>query len=272
MSAMAALVVTAVGLSAVMAAAWAWQRLTNNIGWVDVFWTFGTAAAGIFLSLAWAGRDGSPARRLLVCAIAAAWALRLGLHLIVRVARSPEDGRYRELRLQWGRSVQARLFRFLQLQAAVSMALAASIALAADRPGPALGPLDLAGFMIALVAVGGEAIADQQLRSFAADPANTGKVCDRGLWAWSRHPNYLFEWLAWFAYPIIALDLSGAWPVGIAAWAAPALMFAVLRLGTGVPPLEAHMLRSRGETFRAYQARVPPFLPRPPRQAGSLRP
>jgi steroid 5-alpha reductase family enzyme len=90
-------------------------------------------------------------------------------------------------------------------------------------------------------------------------------VCDLGLWAWSRHPNYFFEWLGWFAYPAFAIDLSGRYPWGWATLLAPVLMFLVLRFGTGVPPLEAHMLRSRGQAYRAYQARVAAFLPRPPK-------
>ena len=114
-----------------------------------------------------------------------------------------------------------------------------------------------------VVAIGGESLADQQMKAFRQDPANRGKVCDTGLWAWSRHPNYLFEWLGWFAYPAMALSLSG-YPEGWLSLLAPLVMFGVLRFGTGVPPLEAHMERSRGEAFRAYQARVPVFFPRFP--------
>lgn len=126
--------------------------------------------------------------------------------------------------------------------------------------------------MIAFAAVSGETVADRQMKAFASDPANRGKVCDQGLWAWSRHPNYLFEWLGWFAYPVLAIDLAGAYPQGWWALLAPILMFGVLRFGTGVPPLEAHMLRTRGDAFRAYQARTAVFLPRPPRPKEPDRP
>lgn len=262
------LILALLGLSLVMAAAWAWQKARRNIGWVDVFWTFGTAAAGVALAFAWSGP--SPGRRLMVAAIAAVWAIRLGLHVALRVAASPEDGRYQELRRDWGDRLQPRLFGFLQIQALVSTVLAAAIALAADRPGPWPDLGDLAGLAIALIAIAGEAVADRQLSAFAAEPANRGRVCDRGLWAWSRHPNYLFEWLGWFAYPAIAI--APGHPEGAWALAAPAVMYLVLRHGTGVPPLEAHMLRSRGEAFRAYQARVPAFLPRPPRTKESPTP
>lgn len=259
------LVLTFVALSAVMALAWVWQRRTRNIGWVDVFWTFGTAAAGSALTIAWVQPNGSAGRRLMVMALVVTWALRLGLFVGARVARSPEDGRYRQIRQEWGPHLQGRLFSFLQLQALVSLILAAAIALAANRPGP-LSLQDLAGLLIAGVAIGGEALADRQMRSFASRPENRGKVCDRGLWSWSRHPNYVFEWLGWVAYPVIAIDLAGGYPQAWIALAAPAIMFLVLRFGTGVPPLEAHMLRSRGAAYRAYQARVPAFLPLPSRK------
>jgi len=255
-------------LSLVMAAAWAWQRRVNDIGWVDVFWTFGTAAAGAGLVLAWGNDGGSWLRRALVIALIALWALRLGLHVAVRVANaSQEDGRYRELRKDWGSSLQPRLFGFLQIQAVVSTGLAAAVALAANRPAPALGAGDILGVVIALIAIGGEALSDRQMEAFRRDPANAGRICDQGLWALSRHPNYLFEWLGWFAYPAFALDLTGAYPQGWLAFLAPAAMFAVLRYGTGVPPLEAHMLRTRGQAFRDYSARVPVFLPFPPRRS-----
>ena len=257
---MIGLLAVLLAMAMVMVMAWAWQRRTGNIGWVDVFWTFGTAAAG--LALAWTNGHGVTPRLLLVTAIVTAWALRLGLHFGLRVARSPEeDGRYRELREQWGKALQPKLFGFLQIQAVVSTILAFAIVLAADRPGPSLGAGDLAGFLIAALAVGGEAVADRQLAAFRRDLASAGRICDVGLWGWSRHPNYLFEWLGWLAYPAFAIDPSGAYPQGGLALLAPAVMFAVLRFGTGVPPLEAHMRRTRGAAFDAYRDRVPVFIP-----------
>lgn len=259
-------------LSIVMGFAWLWQQRTSNIGWVDVFWTFGTAGAGVGLALAWAAPDGSALRRAIVCAICGLWAVRLGLFVAFRVASADEeDGRYRALREAWGPTVQRRLLSFLLLQALVSTVLAVAIALAANRPERALGWADMAGLGIGLLAIAGEALADHQLRTFAAAPENRGRVCDVGLWAWSRHPNYVFEWLGWCAYPAFGIDLSGRYPWGWATLLAPVLMFLVLRFGTGVPPLEAHMLRSRGQAYRTYQDRVAIFLPRPPKLE-TLRP
>jgi steroid 5-alpha reductase family enzyme len=113
-----------------------------------------------------------------------------------------------------------------------------------------------------LGALCGEALADRQLGRFKADPTNKGRVMDQGLWRWSRHPNYFFEWLLWVAFVLPGLLA----PWGLLTLLAPAAMlFFVLKV-TGIPPSEAQALRSRGEAYRAYQRRVSPFFPLPPRK------
>ena len=89
-------------------------------------------------------------------------------------------------------------------------------------------------------------------------------MCEAGLWSWSRHPNYFFEWLGWLAYAVMAVDLSGAYPLGWLALSGPAFIYYLLRHVSGVPLLEASMAASRGDAYRDYQARVSPFFPRPP--------
>jgi steroid 5-alpha reductase family enzyme len=112
---------------------------------------------------------------------------------------------------------------------------------------------------VLLVGIGGEALADEQMKRFKASNAPHGAVCQQGLWGWSRHPNYVFEWLGWAAYPVIGLDPGrpGSW------WTLLSLlvMYLILRFLTGVPPLEAAMVRSKGDAYRAYQARVGAFFP-----------
>jgi steroid 5-alpha reductase family enzyme len=117
---------------------------------------------------------------------------------------------------------------------------------------------------VLFIAIAGEAIADRQLRKFRAGPAHRDGVCDVGLWAWSRHPNYFFEWLGWVAYPLFAIDPGGDYWWGWLAILAPVFMYQVLVHLSGIPPLEQHMLRSRGEAFQKYQARVSAFFPFPP--------
>lgn len=91
-----------------------------------------------------------------------------------------------------------------------------------------------------------------------------GRVCEAGLWRWSRHPNYFFEWFGWLAYPVIALSVDYQW--GWVTLLAPAFMYWILVCVTGIPPLEAQMLRSRGDRYRAYQSRTSVFFPLPPQK------
>jgi steroid 5-alpha reductase family enzyme len=250
-------------LSAVMATAWGAQQRTGNSGWIDVSWTFGTGGIGCFAALIPINVPWLHWRQATVALLAAWWCLRLGLHIIARTRSSVDDPRYRQLLTLWGDDAGRRMFLFLQKQAAVGAVLALSIALAAQNPDPILRLEDMLGVTILVSGIVGEAIADGQLRRFRADPANRGAVCDVGLWRWSRHPNYFFEWLSWLGYPLIAIDFAGYNPYGWIALSGPTCMYWVLVHVSGIPPLEEHMLRSRGEAFRAYQARTRPFVPWP---------
>lgn len=251
---------------AVMAAGWVFQKRMGNGGWVDVFWTFGTGAAGAACALWPTGQDYVP-RQVLVALLVAAWSARLGVYVALRVARGPEDARYGRLREQWRDSFQSRLFWFMQLQAPCSALLCLSITLAAHHPAQGLRLLDLAGFLILLTAIAGEGLADAQMTRFKADPANHGRVNDRGLWAWSRHPNYFFEWFGWLAYPVMAFDPSR--PETLLSLAGPVFMYLILTRFTGVPALEQHMARTRPDAWRDYSARVGAFFPSPPKKGPS---
>ena len=256
------------GMALVMAAGWAFQRAKADGGWTDVFWSFGMGGAGALAALAPTGSAFAP-RQALVAALVAGWSLRLGLHIRARVLRGPEDARYAQLRRDWAPHFQGRMFSFLQQQALGGGVLLIAVVLAAHEPAQELRLADLAGTLVLAASVLGEGLADRQLARFTRDPANHGKVCDWGLWAWSRHPNYFFEWLGWLAYPVIAIDPSGVYPWGWAALVAPAAIYGLLRHVSGVPPLEAHMLATRGEAFRAYQARTSAFFPFPPARSPS---
>jgi steroid 5-alpha reductase family enzyme len=252
------------GLLATMSCAWLFQRRMCNVGWVDVFWTFGTGAAAAVLCLYPLTVTPTP-RQWLVAGLAAVWSLRLGLYVALRVARTPqEDRRYTDLRAQWGDAFQRRLLPFVLIQAPVALLLALAVMLAARDPRPQLGLPDALGVLILIVAIAGEGLADEQMRRFKASNPPPGAINDKGLWAWSRHPNYFFEWFGWLAYPVISSPSHGVYLMGWAAWGAPVLMYLVLDRGTGVPPLEAQMLKSRGDAFREYQSRTSRFFPWPP--------
>lgn len=268
MTPFALIFIIAIALCAAMALAWLVALRTGQSGWIDAIWSFAVGGAGIAAALMPIdGREPVPERQYLVATLAAVWSLRLGFHIVARTAAGGDDPRYAQLRREWGEDFPRRLFSFLQIQAAAALLLASAIFVAARNPSPALGIGDWLGLAIMMAAVIGEGVADRQLSRFRGDPANRGKVCEAGLWAYSRHPNYFFEWLAWLAYVAIAVDLGGDYPWGYAAIAAPLFMYWLLVHVSGIPPLEAHMLRSRPQAFRDYQARVNAFWPGPQRRA-----
>lgn len=250
-------------LSAIMAAAWYLQRRTGNSGWVDVIWSLAVGSVAFVASVLPITNGSLHWRQIAIAVFAAWWCVRLALHIANRARRATDDPRYRDLIDQWGQNAARRMFWFLQSQAAVGSVLVISIMLAACNPNPSLRIQDVFGLATLAAAIIGEAIADRQLEAFRKACGNKKGVCDVGLWRWSRHPNYFFEWLLWVAYPIIAIDFAGYNPYGWLALPAPVCMYWVLVHVSGIPPLEQHMLRSRGDAFRAYQERTRAFFPLP---------
>lgn len=245
-----------------LSAAWWIVRQTGDGGWTDAVWAFSVGLIGAAAAL-WPAPDANPARQVLVALLIGLWALRLGGYLALRTARArAPDPRYEEFKAAWG-GWGFEAWRFLMIQAATVLVLVVSVRAAAQRPAEALDWRDALAALIVVIAVAGETVADRQMAAFRRDPANRGKVADSGLWGWSRHPNYFFEWTVWLAWPAMAFD-----PFSIAGWLtlpAAILMWWLLNHVSGVPMLEAQMLKSRPDAYRAYQARVSRFLPLPPR-------
>lgn len=256
----AALLAGALLLAAAMAGAWGVHRVTGNSGWIDTIWTF---AVGLAALLALALLPAETSRRLLLAVLVAAWSARLGLHILARTRKTTDDPRYARLMQQWGPHAPLRLFLFLQLQAAAGLVLVLAFVLAAVSAAAAASPGTILFTALAAASIIGEGVADAQLAACKARGGANG-ICDSGLWGWSRHPNYFFEWLFWVAIAGLALTPPGtalAWFAVLA----PLMMYALLRHGSGVPHLEAHMRRTRPEAFAEYARRVPVFFPRPPR-------
>lgn len=242
----------------VMALLWLLQRRTGDAGIVDVAWAAGVGLLASYF--AWTS-DGLVERRWMIAAMALLWSARLAGYLLVRVLKLPEDGRYRQMRDEWGDKSQANLFWFFQIQAFWSVLFAAPMWLAMRNSEP-LAWTDAVGLAIFLMALGGETVADRQLARFRNDPTTKGTVCRDGLWRYSRHPNYFFEWIHWWAYVLIGWSA----PWGFLTLAGPVVMLFFLFKVTGIPPTEANALRSRGDAYREYQRTTSVFFPWPPKE------
>lgn len=231
-------------------------RRIDNYGVVDIAWSYAFGAlAALYAVLG----PGWTVRRALITSLALVWSARLGTHLAIRVIghHPEEDGRYRQLRHDWAANFSSKMFWFFQMQAASVVLLGVAFLVACVNPAPQLHPLEIAGATLWLIAISGEALSDAQLAAFKRHPANRGKVCDIGLWHYSRHPNYFFEWLIWVSYFVFAL----ASPWGWAAVIGPASILYLLLRVTGIPMTEEQSLRSRGDAYRRYQKTTSAFIP-----------
>jgi steroid 5-alpha reductase family enzyme len=257
-----ALAAIAVSLSILMAGAFLVQQRTGNSGWVDTIWTFSLGLTGTGSALWPIAGEAPNIRQWLVAALVAIWSLRLGVHIAIRTRWITDDPRYAAFAREWGVDSARKMFIFLQNQGLGSIPLVFAVFVAAHFPSDPLRWQDYLGGLILLAGIAGEALADAQLKAFRSNPANQGRVCDVGLWRWSRHPNYFFEWFGWLAYPVIGLSTEYVW--GWASLPAPVFMYWILVYVTGIPPLEQQMLRSRGDRYRDYQSRTSAFFPLPP--------
>ncbi|MFM1920338.1 MAG: hypothetical protein RLZZ303_1972 [Candidatus Hydrogenedentota bacterium] len=246
------------GASLAMLLLYAFQRRHNDAGIVDVGWSLGIGAAVAWYALV---VEADLIQRFAVAAVALPWSLRLGLYLLLdRVKGKEEDGRYRKLREHWGAEAQRKFLVFFQFQGLLIVLFSLPPLLA--MLSPKASPLTLLlGVSLGLFAMAGESLSDAQLRRWRSNPANRGRTCREGLWRFSRHPNYFFEWLHWWAYVIMA---GVSWQAA-AALAGPLLMLLFLYRITGIPYTEAQALLSRGDDYREYQRTTSPFIPWFPR-------
>ncbi len=250
--------------AAIQAVLWTIAQRTKNAGIVDVGWALSFTAVVLVFGL----QARTPRSAYLPIAfVVVAWSTRLGCYLIDRgAAFGAEEGRYVELRRRWALHASRRFFVFFQAQAALVAVLSTAFVVpfvVAPNDG---GVLRVLGTFVALIGVVGESLADAQLSRWKRDPANKGKVCDTGLWAYSRHPNYFFEWCVWIGYAVYGLAFV---PWGLIALGGQAIIFGSIWGVTGIPPTEAQSLRSKGEAYRDYQARVSRFIPLPPKSSAS---
>lgn len=237
----------------IMTLVFIWALRIKNYGVVDVFWAFNFLVIAIII---WCMADGLEARKNLVCGLASLWSLRLGLYLSKRVLGhlTEEEGRYKQLRAEWS---TPKFFIFFQMQALSNVFLSIPFFIIALHKQEPLSVIEYIGAGLWFICICGEGLADWQLQQFKKNPANKGKVCQDGLWNYSRHPNYFFQFSIWIAVLIFALPSPYGWLALLCPISIGYLIFKV----TGIPMTEEQSIRSKGEAYKEYQRSTSVFVP-----------
>ena len=252
-------------LALLFLAVWVLSLVRRDASVVDVLWGIGFA----FVALVTYGACGAPTSRArLVLGLTVLWGARLALYLSWRNSGQGEDFRYGAMRRRHGeRFAWVSLYTVFGLQAALCWVISLPVQAAIASPTwETLGLLDALGVVLFAVGFFFESVGDLQLARFKADPMNRGKVMDRGLWAWTRHPNYFGDAVVWWG--LFTLSLST--PVGIFTLPAPLLMTFLLLRVSGVALLERSLVKRRPE-YKEYMERTSTFWPLPPRRRAAQR-
>lgn len=235
---------------------WLLSLKLDNFSFVDVTWSYALAfIATLYASLG----AGFSLRKGLALTMALLWSLRLGTYLFFRVKKHHphEDVRYEVLREKWKGSLARSFFFFFQAQAVLIVLLSVPVLLACANPAAEIGIIEWIGVGVWLIGLSGEALSDAQMKRFKADPASKGKVCQLGLWRYSRHPNYFFESVVWWGFWLFACGSPWGW---ITIYAPASILYFLLRV-TGIPLTEECAVRSKGDAYREYQRSTSAFVP-----------
>lgn len=235
---------------------WILQLIKKDAGWVDVGWTSGVAILAVLVVC---NQNPIQIRSILIGLFISIWAIRLVLYIIKdRLNSNDEDSRYQSLRKYFGRNAAIGFFFFFTLQSFLVVLFVIPL-LPSIHSKIAFGQLsDYIGIIVWTIAMIGEWLADYQLTKFRRNPLNKNKVCRNGLWQYSRHPNYFFEWLQWIAFVIFSYGAEGAW----LSLVGPFFMYVFLMKITGIPHIERVSIEKRGQAYIEYQKEVPIFFPR----------
>lgn len=244
-----------------MSLLWWISEKIKNAAVVDVGWGI---SVFLYCAIYFLGSDGLQGKEFLALVTVMIWAGRLSFHLYRDRIKGgkEEEGRYKKLREHFKTDVPKNLFFFFQAQGLFNFILCTPFLIIALNPSEHVQFLDLMAFALSYLAIFGEATADHQLKMFKKNPENKGKVCDVGLWGYSRHPNYFFEFLIWVGFFLLGVSE----PYGFLGIVAPAAILYTLLKFTGIPATEAQALKTKGSLYKAYQERVSAFIPLPPKK------
>lgn len=229
-------------------------RFRNRLDTVDIAWggAFVVAAAMV------AGLE-PQASTILILLLINIWAIRLSSHIFDRAKRHKQDDpRYTEIAQKWGTQNYwpRAFFSIFLLQGFLALVISLPTVFAAGEPLAAATPIMIVGASVWALGFVTEMTADRQLRQFLATSKNKGKVLDRGLWRYSRHPNYLGEITQWYGIGIIACSVSYGW-IGLLG---PLTLNIIIRFVSGVPPIERR--KAKDPAYKKYMQKTWPILPR----------
>jgi steroid 5-alpha reductase family enzyme len=252
----------AIVIVVLMVSTWAISVAVKNASIVDIVWGLG------FVLVAWGVNltaDGLDARQWVLTLMTTIWGLRLCLYLAWRNHGKGEDFRYRAMRKRWGpRFWLISLGTVFGLQGVLMWIVSLPVQLGQADSTPDLGVLTWIGLAVWALGLSFEVVGDAQLARFKADPASAGVVMDRGLWRYTRHPNYFGDACVWWGIALVAAETgTGAWGI-----IGAVVMTVLLRRVSGVTLLEKSLVKRRAG-YGEYVARTSPFIPRPPKRTGS---
>lgn len=254
------MIATAVAVAASMLLMWALSLALRDASIVDIFWGAGfviIAAVSFFFT------EGLGGRKILVLSLVAVWGLRLTLHIFFRNRGKGEDYRYQAMRRRHGeRFWIVSLYTVFAFQGVLMWVISLPLQIAQVSPTPdRFTSLDYFGVAVWTAGFFFEAVGDHQLKRFKSDPKNKGKVMRRGLWAWTRHPNYFGDATLWWGYFLIALSTDlGVWTL-----VSPLIMTFLLMKVSGVALLEKSLAKTK-PGYRDYVRRTSAFFPLPPKR------
>ncbi len=231
---------------------WMLYRRTNNPSIVDVSWSVGLMASGLLYLFT----AGLTTRKLIVASLLVIWALRLALYLyLTRIRYGHLDKRYTNLSSQWKISQSLGFFLNFQLQALLIFIISSGVFyFIGQSSNTTLSMTDFIACLVIVLAIIGETLSDIQLSIFKNQ--HPGKVCDVGLWYYSRHPNYFFDWLSWFGFTLMALQST----YGCFSLISIVVLYLIFTRLTG-PMTERASIKSRGQAYLDYQATTSMFVP-----------
>jgi steroid 5-alpha reductase family enzyme len=254
-----AMVSAAVAILILMTITWVVSVIIKNASIVDIIWGLG------FVMVAWVVLwrvDGLGARQTLLVAMVSVWGLRLGGYLFIRNHGNGEDYRYRAMRKRYGaRFPLISAVTVFLLQGTLMWIVSLPVQLGQADATPKVGVIAAIGVIVWLIGLFFETVGDAQLAKFKKDPANAGTVMNKGLWKYTRHPNYFGDACVWWGIALVAAE-TGSGAFGLIG---AVVMTILLRRVSGVTLLEKSLVKRRAG-YTEYVAVTSPFFPRPPRK------